>query len=220
METGDQPLMTGLRTRHKPPVFKSPKVCRRCGNRRPANFMMSLKQAEKYGDIFFLTIKSVNGLPVILNERYYKIILDSLKFCRENKGLKIYAYTILLNHMHLVVMAGERINLSEAIGDFKKFTANQIFEQLKLDEQFDLLNELRMGVRNDKNSNCRIWRKDCFPKTIETENFFLQKVNYIDLNAAKHNVVKDIEEYPYTSYHNHYCNHKVVLEIDDIKELL
>jgi len=182
--------------------------------------MMSLKEAEKYGDLFFLTIKSVNGLPIILNEKYYKIILDSLRFCRENKGLKIYAYTVLLNHLHLVVMMGEGLSLSEAVGGFKKFTADQIFKQLKLDKQFDLLNEFRMNVRNDKNSDCRIWRKDCFPKVVETEKFFLQKVNYVDTNAMKHNVVKDIEEYLYTSYHNHYCDHKVVLEIDDIKEIL
>jgi len=182
--------------------------------------MISLKEAEKYGDIFFLTIKSVNGLPIILNERYYKIILDSLRFCRENKGLRIYAYTILLNHIHLVVMMEKEFSLSDTIGDFKKFTANQIFEQLKSDKQFDLLNELRVNVRNDKNSDCRIWRRDCFPKVVETENFFLQKVNYIDLNPVKHNVVDNIEKYPYTSYHNHYCDHEVFLEIDDIKELL
>ena len=31
-----------------------------------------------------------------------------------------------------------------------------------------------------------------------------------------HGVVKDIENYPYTSYHDHYCNHPTLLKIDDI----
>lgn len=31
---------------------------------------------------------------------YFEIILDSLKFCFENKGLHLYAYVIMPNHAH------------------------------------------------------------------------------------------------------------------------
>ncbi len=182
--------------------------------------MITLKEAQKYSDIFFLTIKSIDGLPILINEKYYKIILDSLKFCRENKGLKIYAYTILLNHLHLVIMMAEGFSLSDTIGDFKKYTAHEILKQLELDKQYNLLDELIITANKTKDREKKVWRRSCWPEIIVSEKFLLQKVNYIDLNAQKHGVVRDIEKYPYTSYHNHYCNHKVVLEIDDIKELL
>jgi len=182
--------------------------------------MMTLKQAEQHGNTFFLTIKTIYGLPILINKKYYQIILDSLKFCRANKGLKIYAYTILLNHLHLVVSMLDNFSLSDTIGDFKKFTAHEILKQLKLDKQYDLLDELHIAASKNKNQDSKIWRIDCWPKIIATEKFLLQKVKYTDLNARKHGVVRDIENYLYTSYHNHYCNHNVVLKIDDVKNLL
>ncbi len=65
--------------------------------------MSILKDNQQTSNIIFITIKTINGLPVFINSKYYKVILDSLAFCRKNKGWKIYAYTILLNHLHLVL---------------------------------------------------------------------------------------------------------------------
>jgi len=181
---------------------------------------MTLKQIQKHGDTFFLTIKSIDGLPILLNRTYYQIILDSLKFCRENKGWEIYAYTILINHLHLVLKISEKFSLSNTIRDFKQFTSKRILNKLKKDNQFDLLKELEIVANKDEDRENKVWRRSCWPEVVSTEKFLLQKVKYIDLNAQKHGIVDDIEKYPYTSYHNHYCEHKAVLEIDDFKELL
>ena len=56
--------------------------------------------------------------------------------------------------------------------------------------------------------------------SIVSKKFFLQKVKYTNLNAQKHKIVNDMEKYFYSSYHNHYCDHKTLLEIDDIKGIL
>ena len=180
---------------------------------------MTLKEAQRNGNIFFLTIKSIYGLPILINEKYYTIILDSLKFCRQNKRCRIYAYAVLFNHIHLVLRILEGFSLSDAVRDFKKYTANQILKQLKIDNQYDLLEELKITANKTKDRDGKVWRRDCWPKVIETEKFFFQKIQYIDFNAQKHGIVKDAEQYPYTSYHNHHCNHGLILEIDDIKEL-
>jgi REP element-mobilizing transposase RayT len=185
----------------------------------PPTKFMTLQEAQRNGNLFFLTIKSIDGLPILINEKYYQIILDSLKFCRRHKGWRIYAYAILINHLHLVLKLLKGFSLSDTMRDFKKYTSNQILKRLKEDKQYDLLEELKIAANKTKDRNSKVWRHDCWPKIIVTEKFFFQKVQYTDFNAQKHGLVGDMEKYPYTSYHNHYCGHEAVLEIDNIAEL-
>jgi len=185
--------------------------------------MVTLKQVEDLCDsdgVFFLTIKSINGLPILLDKKYYQVILSSLKYGCENKGWKIYAYTILINHLHLVLKVLKGYSLSGTISDFKSFTAHEILKLLRKDKQYNILDELAMAANKMEDCNYKIWRRSCWPEAITSRKFLLQKVKYVDNNAAKHRIVRDIESYLYTSYHNHYCEHEVVLDIDDIKELI
>lgn len=181
--------------------------------------MSILQENQQASNIFFITLKTINGLPVFINKKYYQIILDSLKFCRKNKGWRIYAYTILINHLHIVLKILPNFNLDDTVRDFKSFTAKEILKLLREDNQWDVLKEMEMAARNTKKQNFKVWRKNIWPKAICTQKFLLQKVKYTDFNAQKHKVVKNIENYPYTSYHNHYCDHQVELEIDDMSEL-
>jgi len=181
--------------------------------------MPSLKQAEEAGSLFFLTIKTINGLPVLINKDYYDVIIDSLNFCRNHKDWGIYAYTILINHLHLLLSIKKEDSLWNTIGDFKSYTAHEILKLLKRDKQYDILAEMRIAAYKSNDRDNKIWRKNCWPEIIISDKFFWQKVDYIDFNAWQHGIVKDIENYIYTSYHNHYCKHNVILKIDNIEEL-
>jgi putative transposase len=59
------------------------------------------------------------------------IIVDSLNYCIVNKGITIYAWCLMTNHLHLVARANEGSKLSDFIRDFKKFTAKKIIEVIK-----------------------------------------------------------------------------------------
>jgi putative transposase len=43
---------------------------------------------------------------------YKDIIVDSLNYCSTNKGMEIYAWVIMSNHVHLIGAAKEDCNLS------------------------------------------------------------------------------------------------------------
>lgn len=47
------------------------------------------------------------------------------------KGLGLYAYVIMTNHIHLIARANEPFHLSDIIRDFKKFTANQLLSLMQ-----------------------------------------------------------------------------------------
>jgi putative transposase len=62
------------------------------------------------------------------------------KFCQQHKGLKVYAYVTLDNHLHLVV-AGDK--LADTIRDFKSYTAKQLIARLEQDQKTWVLNQLQ-----------------------------------------------------------------------------
>ena len=74
----------------------------------------------------FLTLTVVGWIDIFSRKKYRDIIIESLRFCQENKGLKIYGYVIMTNHIHMIVQAtGEQI-LSGVLSDFKSYTASTI----------------------------------------------------------------------------------------------
>ncbi len=79
---------------------------------------------------YFLTFQVVDWVDVFSGEIYRKEITDSLAFCRKSKGLVLYAYVVMTNHVHMMARAGNG-SLPDIIRDFKKFTAGKILRLIK-----------------------------------------------------------------------------------------
>ncbi|MEM6737301.1 MAG: transposase, partial [Bacteroidota bacterium] len=60
--------------------------------------------------------------------------MDSLRFCQKTKGLKIYAWVIMTNHIHMII-SNDKEKLSDIIRDFKKYTSSQIFKAIEKNEK-------------------------------------------------------------------------------------
>ncbi|WP_255517979.1 transposase [Fulvivirga sp. M361] len=68
---------------------------------------------------YFLTFTVAGWIAIFTRQRYCDIIIKSLKYCIEHKGLLLYAYVIMPSHMHLVARH-DKNKLSSVIRDFKK----------------------------------------------------------------------------------------------------
>lgn len=79
---------------------------------------------DQYG-LYFITCTVHQWADVFTRRGYVDILLDSLRFCQKEKGLKIYAWVIMTNHIHMIISSDQE-ELSNIIRDFKKFTATQI----------------------------------------------------------------------------------------------
>ncbi|WP_373511272.1 transposase [Persicitalea sp.] len=85
---------------------------------------------KTYGDgVFYLTFTIVGWMDVFTRPTYTKEIVDSLKFCQQRKGLEIYAYVIMTNHLHLIACRADG-ELVHTIRDFKSFTAKRLLNLL------------------------------------------------------------------------------------------
>ena len=70
-------------------------------------------------------------IDIFSRKRYRDIILDSLNYCREKKGLKIGGYVIMTNHIHFIWTA-QNNNLSDIVRDFKTFTSKAILKSISI----------------------------------------------------------------------------------------
>lgn len=55
----------------------------------------------------FITFTVVGWIDVFSREQYKDILCKSLIFCMENKGLRLHAWVIMTNHVHLIVSTEE-----------------------------------------------------------------------------------------------------------------
>jgi putative transposase len=84
------------------------------------------KFGEKEG-AYFISFSTVYWIDVFTRVDYFDIIIESLDFCRKNKGMDIYGYCIMPSHIHLIFRSA-LVDPSELIRDFKGFTSRKIFK--------------------------------------------------------------------------------------------
>ena len=71
-----------------------------------------------------------------LVESYTKMsFLKSIKYCQEHKGLELFAWCIMTNHVHLLARAKEGYHLSDILRDLKKYTSSSIIKQIDANKQ-------------------------------------------------------------------------------------
>jgi len=75
--------------------------------------------------IHFITFAVVDWVDVFTRKEYRDKLIQSLQYCQKEKGLNIYSWCIMSNHVHLVVSAKNN-NTSDILRDFKKFTSKRL----------------------------------------------------------------------------------------------
>lgn len=151
---------------------------------------------ELNDEMYFVTLTIKNWYYIFDRHQRWPILADSLKYCQKYKGLKIYAYVFMLNHLHLIIQANDTASV---LRDFKKFTAKRIYQNL-------LATEPAVAKLFDEGEGSfRIWQKTNMPKIIETNHYFQQKLAYIHDNPVRKEYVSG-PEYWYWSSAGCYIN--------------
>ncbi len=75
------------------------------------------------GEVYFVTDTVVDWVDIFSRPCYRHIIIESLQHCQKQKGLIIYAWVLMTNHMHMIVGSSGINKVSDIMRDFKKFTS-------------------------------------------------------------------------------------------------
>ena len=58
------------------------------------------------------------------------MVLDSIRYCQNEKGLIVHAWCIMSSHLHLIV-SSKQSKLEAIMRDFKTFTSKAIIKQIE-----------------------------------------------------------------------------------------
>jgi len=155
-------------------------------------------------NLHFLTFTVVGWIDIFTRTRFKDVIINSLEYCSRHKGLNVYAFVIMSNHLHLILSADEGYQLSNIIRDFKKYTSKKILSSLiqgRNESRSEWLLKMfkYFAKYNSSNKKFQLWRKDNRPIELVSPKWINQKLLYIHENPVKARIVENAEDYIYSS---------------------
>ncbi len=168
--------------------------------------------------IYFITFATIGWIDVFTRRMYNELIVENLKYCQNYKGLRLFAWCLMTNHMHLVCKSNGLQGLPEIMRDFKKYTSKRMIraiqENPKESRKAWMLSIFkRAGEYNSNNTYFQFWRQDYHPIEVYSNWVINIKINYIHMNPVKAGMVDEPEHYIYSSARN-YAGMQGRLEIE------
>jgi REP element-mobilizing transposase RayT len=155
---------------------------------------------------YFITATVVDWVDVFSRKTYKDCVIESLDFCIKNKGMILYGFVIMSNHIHLIIQS-ENSKLSDLIRDFKKFTAKTILNKIETQPESRadwMLKRFEFACkRHNRNEKYQFWQYGNHPEEIFSEKFFWSKLDYIHLNPVRAGIVSKASHYVYSSASNY-----------------
>ncbi|VAW39931.1 Transposase and inactivated derivatives [hydrothermal vent metagenome] len=144
-----------------------------------------------------MTCTILHWIPIFTRPETVKVILDSLKYLQKDVGLRIYAFVILENHLHLIVQSN---NVSKDMSRFKSYTARNIVDYLKLNNAKSILDQLSFYKKAHKQDReFQLWQEGIQPKQIQSIDMMKDRINYIHNNPVKRGYVDVPKHWRYSS---------------------
>ena len=154
--------------------------------------------------VYFISFAVVNWLDVFTRNEYKNILIDSLHYCQREKGLEVFAWCIMTNHVHLIFRSVGKQAPELLLGDFKRFTSKAVVRAIQENPQESrkefLLNQfLQAGSQASNVKTYQFWRHDNKPIELWSNKVIDEKLNYVHNNPVEEGIVFRAEDYLYSS---------------------
>ena len=168
-------------------------------------------------ELYFTTSTVIDWIDVFTRPAYKQFIVESLKYCQQHKGLELYAWVLMTNHLHFIAGTNSDNNISDILRDFKKFTSKQLVSALQDNQQESRKDWIVdrcwfRGANDSKIKNFKLWQDGSHIETIYSYDYYIEKLNYIHMNPVRQAIVDRPEYYLYSSARD-YCGEKGLLDV-------
>jgi REP-associated tyrosine transposase len=145
----------------------------------------------------FFTATLLKWIPLLNNDNFKQIIVESMAFLVEKKKCETYAFIIMPNHIHMIWKIDSKFNREDVQRDFLKFTSQQFRFDLQ-DKGLNILSEFEVNLKDRK---YQFWQRNPLSVDLFSREVIEQKLDYIHANPVKGkwNLVEDYVDYMYSS---------------------
>jgi REP element-mobilizing transposase RayT len=170
---------------------------------------VSVPVSEKYKILnqekpYFVTFAVEGWVDVFTREEYRQVIIDSLKHCQKEKGLVLFAWCLMTNHIHLVIGRKGVTKMEDIVRDFKKFTSVKLCRLIESNVHESrrewMLRIFRSAAEDSsKHERYKFWQSEYHPIELDGNAMIDQKLEYIHDNPVEAGFVDVPENYLYSS---------------------
>ena len=124
--------------------------------------------------------------------------MESLRYCQQAKGLELFAWCIMSNHVHLIARAAPGLKLQDIMRDHKKFTAKAVVKAIEENPK-ESRREWLLVQLSKPNGGIQLWQHDLHPIWLRRPDIIQQKLRYIHRNPVEEGLVEEPHHYLYSS---------------------
>jgi REP element-mobilizing transposase RayT len=185
------------------------------------NQEMTFKTQDVETHLYFVTARIDGGKNLFGSEGYAHIPLECLAWQRKNRRIRLFAFVIMPNHVHYVMMPGEDYVASQVCRQFKSYTAHKILRRVRAEAKAEILAFFESRARGLRDREHKIW-SDLQAKNIYSREFLLQKVEYVHNNPINKGweLAQNRVDYPYSSACFYDRDVRPIIEVDDLRKIL
>ena len=151
---------------------------------------------------YFITCTVVSWIDIFTRPIYQGIIVDSLNYCVNAKGLRLNGWVLMSNHLHLLGRCEEPYKMSEFLRDFKKYTSKALIKAISdypESRKEWLLDKFAFEARRTQRAeNYKVWQ-DTNHAIDMSDISAIEKLDYIHKNPVRSGIVDNVEEYRLSS---------------------
>jgi putative transposase len=143
----------------------------------------------------FFTATILGWKTLLQQDKCKEEIVKSLRFLAQQKRIKLYAFVIMNNHLHLIWQPMPGQTLQTIQHSFLKHTAQEIKLNLQQTNR-ELLEQFKVGA---KDRMYQFWERNSLSVELRSSRVFNQKLEYIHYNPVKAGLCINPEDYYYSS---------------------
>ena len=151
--------------------------------------------------LYFVTTTAVRRFHLFKQDLIKRILVDGLYFLRSARGVDLYAFVIMPNHIHVIIRCPEQYPLKDAIRDFKANTARLIVRQFQAERNQTALDQLSAAVHRQEKQKYKVWEDGYNFRSIYSAAFLKQKMDYIHNNPLQPHwsLAENMDDYIWSS---------------------
>jgi putative transposase len=151
---------------------------------------------SKDSPAYYLTSVAKDRLPVFRTTSVKGIACAALDEARRSSGFLLLAYVLMTDHLHAVI--GSELKPSKVLPYVNGIVPHRVIGFLKANGHELSLMKLR-HAKKEREYRYSLWDHHPQAKVLTSEDVVLQQVNYVHQNPVRAGLVKQADEYLWSS---------------------
>jgi putative transposase len=154
---------------------------------------------EAHGNLFFITSTVVGFANIFNNQRCRDIFVNCVHFYQARGDFILLAWVLMPNHFHMILKCSERVNISNVVGNIKRYISRQIGQLYKSPDIRPLLPRIKHAGLKQPGKRTGVWQPRFDSFVIMSEHALKQKTDYIHNNPVRKGFVDEPWQWKHSS---------------------